>query len=71
MIKKGKEKLNLNNINWIIAPAEKLPLKTIYTIFIHGFALRNTKILINTFRSLQSAKTWWSFFMLRILKNTK
>ena len=28
MIKKGKEKLNkYKNLNWIIAPAEKLPIK--------------------------------------------
>ena len=47
MIKKAKEKLGkFENINWIIAPAEKLPLKKnsfdIYTI---SFGLRNTKNL--------------------------
>ena len=47
MIKKAKEKLhNYNNLNWIIAPAEKLPLKKdtfdFYTI---SFGLRNTKNL--------------------------
>ena len=47
MIKKGKEKLNkYKNLNWIIAPAEKLPIKEnsfdFYTI---SFGLRNTKNL--------------------------
>ena len=47
MIKKAKEKLGkFENISWIIAPAEKLPLKKnsfdIYTI---SFGLRNTKNL--------------------------
>ena len=47
MIKKAKEKLhNYNNLNFIIAPAEKLPLKKdtfdFYTI---SFGLRNTKNL--------------------------
>ncbi len=47
MIKKGKDKLNqYKNLNWIIAPAEKLPVKDnsfdFYTI---SFGLRNTKNL--------------------------
>ena len=47
MIGKGKEKLSTyKNINWIIAPAEKLPIKDnscdYYTI---SFGLRNTKDL--------------------------
>jgi len=47
MIKKGKEKLNkFKNLNWIIAPAEKLPVADnsfdFYTI---SFGLRNTKNL--------------------------
>ena len=47
MIKKGKEKLNkYKNLNWIIASAEKLPIKDnsfdFYTI---SFGLRNTKDL--------------------------
>ena len=47
MINKGKEKLNkYQNLNWIIAPAEKLPIKDnsfdFYTI---SFGLRNTKNL--------------------------
>jgi demethylmenaquinone methyltransferase/2-methoxy-6-polyprenyl-1,4-benzoquinol methylase len=47
MINKGKIKLNsYKNINWVIAPAEKLPIKDnsfdYYTI---SFGLRNTKDL--------------------------
>ena len=47
MINKGKDKLNqYKNLNWIIAPAEKLPVKDnsfdFYTI---SFGLRNTKNL--------------------------
>ena len=47
MISKGKEKLReFSNLNWIIAPAEKLPIKDnsfdFYTI---SFGLRNTKNL--------------------------
>ena len=47
MINKGKEKLKkFRNLNWIIAPAEKLPIKKdtfdFYTI---SFGLRNTKNL--------------------------
>ena len=35
MIKKGKEKLKkYKNLNWIIAPAEKLPVEIILLIFI-------------------------------------
>ena len=47
MIKKAKEKLNKHkNLNWVMAPAEKLPFSgnsfDIYTI---SFGLRNTKNL--------------------------
>ena len=47
MVKQGKEKLsNYKNINWVIAPAEKLPFENnkfdFYTI---SFGLRNTKNL--------------------------
>ncbi len=50
MVNKGKEKLNkFKNLNWITAPAEKLPLKKdtfdFYTI---SFGLRNTKNLDKT-----------------------
>ena len=47
MIKKGKEKLKkFNNLNWVVASAEKLPMTInsfdFYTI---SFGLRNTKDL--------------------------
>ena len=47
MLKKGKKKLNkFKNLNWVIAPAEKIPLADnsfdFYTI---SFGLRNTKNL--------------------------
>ena len=47
MIKKAKEKLrNYNDLNWIIAPAEKLPLKKdIFDFYTISFGLRNTKNL--------------------------
>jgi len=47
MIKKGKEKLNkYKNLNWIIAPAEKLPIKNnIFDFYTISFGLRNTKNL--------------------------
>jgi len=50
MISKGKEKLKTyKNIDWLIAPAEKLPIKdsscNYYTI---SFGLRNTKNLNKT-----------------------
>ena len=47
MINKGKEKLNLyKNLNWIIAPAEKLPVKdNIFDFYTISFGLRNTKNL--------------------------
>ena len=52
MVQKGKEKLNkFKNIKWVIAPAEKLPLKEnsfdFYTI---SFGLRNTKNLDNALK---------------------
>ena len=47
MIKKGKEKLNkFKNLNWIIAPAENLPVaKNSYDFYTISFGLRNTKNL--------------------------
>ncbi len=47
MIKKGKEKLNkFKNLNWIIAPAEKLPIiKNSFDFYTISFGLRNTKNL--------------------------
>jgi demethylmenaquinone methyltransferase/2-methoxy-6-polyprenyl-1,4-benzoquinol methylase len=45
MITKGKEKLNkYKNIDWIVAPAEKLPLKdNTFDYYTISFGLRNTK----------------------------
>ena len=47
MIKKGKEKLNkFPNLNWVIASAEKLPLKeNMFDFYSISFGLRNTKNL--------------------------
>ena len=47
MIKKGKEKLNkFKNLNWVIAPAEKLPLiENSFDFYTISFGLRNTKNL--------------------------
>ena len=47
MIKKGKEKLNkFRNLNWIIAPAENLPVtKGSFDFYTISFGLRNTKSL--------------------------
>ena len=50
MIKKGKEKLNrFKNLNWVIAPAEKLPIKnSLFDFYTISFGLRNTKSLDKT-----------------------
>ena len=47
MIKKGKEKLNkFPNLNWVIASAEKLPIKeNMFDFYSISFGLRNTKNL--------------------------
>ena len=47
MINQGKQKLsNYKNIEWIISPAEKLPLPdNIFDFYIISFGLRNTKNL--------------------------
>ena len=47
MIKKGKEKLNeFNNLKWIVAPAEKLPInQNSFDFYSISFGLRNTKNL--------------------------
>ena len=44
MISKGKEKLsNFKNINWIISPAEKIPLSdNLFDFYTISFGLRNT-----------------------------
>ena len=50
MIKKGKEKLNnFKNLNWILAPAEKLPVNDdLFDFYTISFGLRNTKDLDKT-----------------------
>ena len=47
MIKKGREKLGLyKNLNWVIAPAEKLPIpQNSFDFYTISFGLRNTKDL--------------------------
>ena len=47
MIKKGKEKLNrFKNLNWIIAPAEKLPIaENSHDFYTISFGLRNAQNL--------------------------
>ena len=47
MISKGKEKLSkFKNINWIISPAEKIPLSdNLFDFYTISFGLRNTKNL--------------------------
>ena len=47
MIKKGKEKLSkFKNLNWVIAPAERLPLfENSFDFYTISFGLRNTKNL--------------------------
>ncbi len=47
MINKGKEKLNrYKNINWIVAPAEKLPISdNTFDFYTISFGLRNTKYI--------------------------
>ena len=54
MINKGKEKLkNFENLNWILAPAEKLPMNNnLFDFYTISFGLRNTK---NLDKSLKEA----------------
>ena len=54
MINKGKEKLkNFENLNWVLAPAEKLPMSNnIFDFYTISFGLRNTK---NLDKSLKEA----------------
>ena len=54
MIKQGKKKLSkYKNIKWIVAPAEKLPVKdNFYDFYTISFGLRNTK---NINKSLSEA----------------
>ena len=50
MIKKGKHKLKkFKNLNWIVAPAEKLPVSdNLFDFYTISFGLRNTKNLNKT-----------------------
>ena len=50
MIRKGKEKLyKFKNLNWIIAHAERLPMKNnLFDFYTISFGLRNTKNLDKT-----------------------
>ena len=50
MIRKGKEKLKrYDNLNWIVSPAEKLPLPdNSYDLYTISFGLRNTRNLNKT-----------------------
>ena len=50
MIRKGKEKLKrYDNLNWIVSPAEKLPLPdNFYDLYTISFGLRNTRNLNKT-----------------------
>jgi len=50
MIKKGKEKLSkFNNLKWIVAPAEELPInQNSFDFYSISFGLRNTKNLSKT-----------------------
>ena len=47
MIRKGKEKLQrYNSLNWVVSPAEKLPLPdNFYDLYTISFGLRNTRNL--------------------------
>ena len=59
MVKKGREKLsNYKNLDWIIAPAEKLPIsRNSFDFYTISFGLRNTenieKALSEAFRVLK------------------
>ena len=71
MIKKGKQKLkNFKNIDWIIASAEKLPLKNnSYDIYTISFGLRNTKNLNKTLKeAYRILKPGGRFFCLEFSK---
>ena len=71
MIEKGKDKLkNFKNINWLIAPGEKLPIKDnsfdFYTI---SFGLRNTKDINKTlYEAHRVLKPGGRFFCLEFSK---
>ena len=71
MIKKGKQKLkNFKNIDWIIASAEKLPLKNnSYDFYTISFGLRNTKNLTKALKeAYRILKPGGRFFCLEFSK---
>ena len=71
MIKKGKQKLkNFKNIDWIIASAEKLPLKNnSYDYYTISFGIRNTKNLTKALKeAYRVLKPGGRFFCLEFSK---
>ena len=71
MIKKGKQKLkNFKNIDWIIASAEKLPLKNnSYDYYTISFGIRNTKNLTKALKeAYRILKPGGRFFCLEFSK---
>ena len=71
MIKKGKEKLiEYKNIQWIVAPAEKLPIPdNSFDFYSISFGLRNTKNLNKTLsEALRVLKPGGRFFCLEFSK---
>ncbi len=71
MIKKGKQKLKkFENIEWIIASAEKLPLKNnSYDFYTISFGLRNTKNLTKALKeAYRILKPGGRFFCLEFSK---
>ena len=71
MIKKGREKLKkFNNLNWVIAPAENLPIKeNTYDLYTISFGLRNTKNLDQTLsEAYRVLKSGGRFFCLEFSK---
>ena len=71
MIKKGREKLSkFKNLNWIVAPAEKLPvINNSYDFYTISFGLRNTKNLNNAlFEAYRVLKPGGRFLCLEFSK---
>ncbi len=76
MIKKGKEKLNrFDNLNWIVASAENLPIKNdLFNFYSISFGLRNTKNIEKTLaEAYRVLKPGGRYFCLEFSKiqNTK
>ena len=71
MIKKGKEKLNrFDNLNWIVASAENLPIKNdLFNFYSISFGLRNTKNIEKTLaEAYRVLKPGGRYFCLEISK---